>query len=128
MMMIHKMMLKAHLLLTTHPVQKLSSVRSEGSNLQPRADDHGRRDGCGVRRVPPALWDTAGELNNETTLYGQTLHVEATAENHDASQDWHELLYEPETNRAIWRRRRGETTPDHLREEFVSEYERKRDE
>ena len=44
-------------------------------------------------------------------------------------------MYEPETNRArydiqqrVWRRGRGEETTDDLREEFISEHERRRDE
>jgi hypothetical protein len=91
-------------------------------------------------RVPvyvprPRLGDLVPEFSNETTLYGQTLRVEAAAEKHHASAEWHELVYEPETNRErheiqqrVWRRGRGEATPADLREEFVSEHERKRDE
>jgi len=63
------------------------------------------------------------------------LSVEATAGKQRASETWHELVYEPETNRerheiqqSVWRRGRGEETVDDRREEFVSEHERKRDE
>ena len=83
----------------------------------------------------PQLGNLVPEFNHETTLYDQTLTVEARAGKHHASEEWHELVYEPETNREryeiqlrVWRRGRGEETAADLREEFVSEHERKRDE
>jgi hypothetical protein len=82
----------------------------------------------------PQLGDLVPEFNHETTLYNQTLRVEATAGKQRASKKWHELVYELETNRQRyeiqqrkWRIGRGEETPADLREEFVSEHERKRD-
>jgi hypothetical protein len=63
------------------------------------------------------------------------LTVEATAGKKRASKDWHELVYELDTDREryeiqqrVWRRGRGEETAGDRREEFVSEHERKRDE
>jgi hypothetical protein len=83
----------------------------------------------------PQIGDLVKELNEETTLYDQTLIVEATAGKQRAAAKWHELVYDPETNRErhkiqrrVWRRGRGEETPDDRHEESVSERERKRDE
>jgi hypothetical protein len=83
----------------------------------------------------PQLGDLVPEFNNETTLYDQTLTVEATTGKQRASEDWHELVYEPDTNREryeiqqrVWRQGRGEETASDVREEFRSERDRKRDE
>ncbi len=83
----------------------------------------------------PQLGELVPEFNNETTLYDQTLSIEVTAGKDRASAQWHELVYEPETNRVryqiqqrVWRRGRGEETTDDLREEFISEHVRKRNE
>jgi hypothetical protein len=83
----------------------------------------------------PQLGDLVPEFNHETTLYDETLIVEATAGKQRRSAKWHELIYDPETNREryliqqrAWRRGRGEETEADLREKSVSERERKRDE
>jgi hypothetical protein len=83
----------------------------------------------------PQLGDLVLEFNNEATLYDQTLTVEATAGKHRASEEWHELVYQPDTNREryeiqqrVWRQGCGEETASDLREEFRSERDRKRDE
>jgi hypothetical protein len=83
----------------------------------------------------PQLGDLVPEFNNETTLYDETLIVEATAGKQSKSAKWHELVYDPETNRErheiqqrVWRRGRGEETANDLRVEFLRESIRIRDE
>jgi hypothetical protein len=83
----------------------------------------------------PRLGDLVPEFHNETTLYDQTLRVEAAAGKHTASKDWHEILYTPETNRdrydlqqRAWRRGRGRETAEDLRADAINERFRKIDE
>lgn len=66
-------------------------------------------------KIPrPDVGDLVPEFNGDTTLYGQTLTVEAKAGKHRRSREWRELVYDAETNLArhelqqlVWRRGRG---------------------
>lgn len=65
----------------------------------------------------PDLGNLVDEFDDETTLYDQTLVVEAKGGKHRAQEEWHEVVYDPETNRErqeiqqrVWRRGRGEET------------------
>jgi hypothetical protein len=83
----------------------------------------------------PKLGDLVPEFNNETTLYDQTLCVTATADDQQASAEWHEIVYTEETNserfaiqQRKWRFGRGGETPNDVRIEYLSERLRRMDE
>jgi hypothetical protein len=69
-----------------------------------------------VRR--PQFGDLIPEFNHETTLYDRTLHVEATAGKHRASGEWHETVYDADTERVrydiqqrVWREAEARAGP-----------------
>jgi len=86
-------------------------------------------------RVPrPDAGDLIPEMGNEnaTTLYGETLTVEVAdaAGKHRQSETWREWVYSLEDNytrhaiqQRVWRRGRGEETPDDLRDQLLSRHE-----
>lgn len=83
----------------------------------------------------PQLGDLVPQFNHETTLYDRTLRVEASAGKHKASSEWHEAIYTPETNstrhsiqQRVWRRSRGEESPEDRRADFIDEHFRRIDE
>jgi hypothetical protein len=85
----------------------------------------------------PELGDLVPAFNNETTLYGQTLSIEVSAndQKYTASQDWREKVYDPETEpqratiqKRVWRLGRGEGTEADFRAEQQSELLRRAEE
>jgi hypothetical protein len=83
----------------------------------------------------PRLGDLVPQFNNETTLYGNTLRVEAAAGKKQASRGWHEVIYTQEENpqryaiqQRVLRRSRGEETPDDLRADAIDEHFQRIDE
>jgi hypothetical protein len=78
----------------------------------------------------PKLGELVPQFNDTTTLYDQTLRVEVTVgkRKRKRSTEWHEEVYGVEADserygiqQRVWRRGRGEETPDDLRAEHREE-------
>ena len=88
-----------------------------------------------IRVSRPRLGDLVAGIPDATTLYGERLVVKVTpAEGKAITKSWSEEIPDPVTDRArhealmrAWRAGRGEETSDDLREAFVAEHERHRD-
>jgi hypothetical protein len=112
-------------------------VGNEAVECQPQTLDlipNAPPDGARVIVPRPQLGDLVAQFNNETTLYDQTLRVEATAGKHRASREWHEVVYTQAENwqrhniqQRVWRFGRGEATPDDERTEFLEDLLRRRE-
>jgi hypothetical protein len=82
------------------------------------------------------LGNLVKELDDETTLYGETLRVEIViGEKVKASREWREKIYDEATDRQRfgiqqrkWRIGRSEETPADLRAEYQSDLLRRADE
>jgi hypothetical protein len=82
----------------------------------------------------PKLGELVPQFNHETTLYNETLRVEATADGHAAQpKEWREHVYTLEEDlqrhhiqQRVWRIGRGEDTPDDLRAEAFEQMMRRR--
>jgi hypothetical protein len=82
----------------------------------------------------PSLGDLVHEFANETTLYGETLHVEVAVGDQRNAAAWTETVYDQETNREryevqqrVWRIGRGEATQADIRAQMHSEAITRRD-
>ena len=76
----------------------------------------------------PKLGELVPALSNATTLYGETLRLEVTADGERAEAVWQEHVYDEESERAqhdaqqrAWRLGRGEETEADLRAEYLRE-------
>jgi hypothetical protein len=82
----------------------------------------------------PELGELMKECNSATTLYGETLYVRVESDGHRADREWHEEVYDPETDRAryetqqrYWRHGRGEESDADRRAAALGERERRAD-